>query len=223
MYERAVILGASGGIGQALVAVAGAAAPAKEVIGLSRSADGFDVTDEASVQDAAERIGQADLVIIATGALEIGGIGPEKSFSQLSAKAMAQQFAVNTIGPALCLKHFMRRLPRDRRGVIAALSARVGSIGDNGLGGWMSYRASKAALNQVLRCASVELGRTHPQALCLALHPGTVATPFTEAYAGSYERTPPEQAAAQLFNVIAAQGPAESGGFFDQTGKPVPW
>lgn len=219
MYDHAVIIGASGGIGAALCAHVNA----RRVTKLSRSADGFDITDEASVAAGAERVDAFDLLIDATGALSIEGGMPEKAFRQISPEAMAQQFAVNAIGPALILKHFMKRLPRDRRGVIATLSARVGSIEDNRLGGWVSYRAAKAALNQIVRTAAIELARTHPHALCLALHPGTVATQFTEAYAKGYDRVPPADAAQNLLNVIEQLDAHASGGFYDWRGDAVPW
>ena len=132
------------------------------------------------------------------------------------------QFAVNAVGPALVLKHALRLVPRDRRAVFAALSARVGSIGDNRLGGWHGYRAAKAALNQILHGAAVETARTHPALIVLALHPGTVATRFTEGR-GSGEKLSPEAAAAKLLAVIEGAGPGMSGGFFDHEGRAIPW
>ena len=123
----------------------------------------------------------------------------------------------------LVLKHGLRLLPRDRPATFAALSARVGSIGDNALGGWYSYRSAKAALNQMLRTASVELARSHRQLACVALHPGTVATPFTEAYLGRHPAVPPAEAAQNLLRVIDGLTPAQTGQFFDWQGKAVPW
>lgn len=216
---QALIIGASGGIGQALSQEA--AARGYTVTGLSRSADGLDVTDPASVEAHLGGLsGPYELILVATGALEITH-PPEKSLRALTAEALAEQFAVNTIGPALVLRHAGRLMPRDRRAVFAALSARVGSIGDNRLGGWTSYRASKAALNQVLRCASIEIARTHPQAIVAALHPGTVATPFTAKYVKAEKATPPDQTARQLLDV--AERLTESGGFWDYAGTEVPW
>ena len=133
------------------------------------------------------------------------------------------QLAVNAVGPALVLKHALRLLPRDRRAVLAALSARVGSIGDNAIGGWHSYRAAKAALNQILHGAAIELARTHREAVVLALHPGTVATAFTARYAGRHRTVPPEEAAANLLAVIEGATPAMSGGFYDYAGEAIPW
>ena len=144
-FQRALILGASGGIGAALVAALRAGGA--EVTTLSRRADGFDLTEEASITASlAPLTAPYDLIFVATGALELGGSRPEKSLRALDPAVLAAQFATNAIGPALVLKHALRLLPRDRPATFAALSARVGSIGDNRLGGWYSYRAAKAAL-----------------------------------------------------------------------------
>lgn len=220
--HRALVVGASGGIGSALARAL--TARGAEVTGLSRSADGFDVTDEDAVREGIARLtGPFDAIWVATGALVIDGHEPEKSIRRLTPEAMAKQFALNAIGPALVLKHALALLPREGRSVVGVLSARVGSIGDNGLGGWMSYRAAKAAVNQVVRTAAIELKRTHREAVLVALHPGTVATPFTEDYAGRYERVSPDEAAHNLLAVTDGLGPDQSGGFFDWRGEAVPW
>ncbi|UAB89344.1 SDR family NAD(P)-dependent oxidoreductase [Ruegeria sp. SCSIO 43209] len=220
--KTALIIGASGGIGRALndhLTTDGV-----KVTRLARSTDGFDLTDP----DGAERMLASlsdpfDLILVASGALEINGMGPEKSMRTLSAKAMMDQFALNAVGPALVLKHVHRLLPRDRRSVIAVLSARVGSIGDNRLGGWVSYRAAKAAVNQIVHTAAIELARTHKQAICVALHPGTVKTAFTEKYLARHPAVEPNEAAANLLSVINGLTPADSGSFYDWAGKRVPW
>lgn len=220
--ERALIIGASGGIGRAIAATLSGRGVA--VTGLSRSVDGLDVTDETSVAAALGALkGPFDLVMVTTGALEIGGAAPEKSIRALTAPAMMDQLALNAVGPALVLKHVIRLLPRDRRSVFAALSARVGSIGDNRLGGWISYRAAKAALNQIIRTSAIELARTHPHMVCAALHPGTVRTPFTEKYLARHSSVAAKDAARDLLRVIDGLTPAETGGFFDWAGKTVPW
>jgi NAD(P)-dependent dehydrogenase (short-subunit alcohol dehydrogenase family) len=155
--------------------------------------------------------------------LEIGGHRPEKTLRSLDSAALAAQFAVNAIGPALVLKHAVRLMPRDRRSVFVALSARVGSIGDNALGGWYSYRAAKAALNQLIHTGAIEVARSHPQAVVACLHPGTVATGFTEKYVGAHPTVTPEVAAENLLAVVAGLTPAQTGGFFDWQGKVVAW
>jgi NAD(P)-dependent dehydrogenase (short-subunit alcohol dehydrogenase family) len=224
---RTLIIGASGGIGAALMAHCAQAtegADAPQVIGVSRRDDGLDLTDEASIQSALARIdGEFGRVICATGALEIGGIGPEKSLGRLDPQAMARQFSVNAMGPILVLKHVLRRMPRDRPARFAALSARVGSIGDNRLGGWYGYRAAKAALNQLLHTAAIEVARTHPQAVVVALHPGTVATRFTQDYQATHPTVSPQVAAAGLVKVLDGLTPAQSGGFYDARGNPIAW
>lgn len=219
--ERALLIGSSGGIGTALSAALAARGVA--VTGLSRGGDGLDLTDEGSIARVLEPlIGPYDLILVATGALEIDGHGPEKTLRALDPAALAAQFALNATGPALVLKHALRLLPRNRRAVFAALSARVGSIGDNRLGGWYSYRASKAALNQLIHTAAIEVARSHKQAVCVTLHPGTVATDFTAKYAPA-NTVSPAQAARNLLHVIDGLAPEDTGGFFDWAGKRVPW
>ena len=218
--ERVLLIGASGGIGAALQS----ALSAKELTTLSRSQHGLELTDQTSIAAAAKRTnGPFDLIFDATGALEIEGNGPEKALDDIDPVAMAAQYALNAIGPALLLKHFSPKLARNRRAVFATLSARVGSIGDNRLGGWYSYRASKAALNQIVRTAAIEIARRRPQAVVLALHPGTVETALTAKYLGRHPAVTPAVAAANLLKVIAERRPEDSGGFFAWDGKPISW
>ncbi|MHA3915052.1 SDR family NAD(P)-dependent oxidoreductase [Halovulum sp. GXIMD14793] len=166
-FKNCLLIGASGGIGQALAGVL----PGRVTL-ISRSKDGLDITDEASVRRVAETLsGPFDLIFDATGGLQIDGNGPEKALAEIDPKAMAAQFAVNAIGPALLLKHFAPLMPRQGRAVFASLSARVGSIGDNHLGGWYSYRASKATQNQILRTASIELKRRRVSGLLCMTDP----------------------------------------------------
>ena len=217
-----LIIGASGGIGSALAAAFDARG--EIVTGLSRAEDGLDVTDEASVEAALGRLsGPFEHILVTTGALEIDDARPEKALKQVTPEAMMDQFALNCVGPSLVLKHAVRLLPRDRRAVFAALSARVGSIGDNGYGGWYSYRTAKAALNQMIHTGAIELARSHREAICVALHPGTVATAFTEKYLGRHPSVAPEEAARNLLGVIDGLTPDETGRFFDWQGERVPW
>ena len=220
--RRALVIGASGGIGAAISNAL--LARGWDVVGLSRSNDDFDVADPDAVAEGLGRLtGVFDLVFVAVGVLAAEGGAPEKSLSAIEADQMRRVFAVNTIGPALILRHATNLLPRERRGVIATLSARVGSIGDNRIGGWYSYRASKAALNQIVHGAAIELGRTHKQSICVALHPGTVETPFTAKYAGRHKTVPADEAAANLLAVIDDLTPEETGGFYDYAGKEIVW
>ncbi len=219
---RALIIGASGGIGAAVTAQL--RERGWDVTTLSRSEDGFDVGNAGSVDKTLDRIaGPFDLIFIAVGILAPLWGSPEKALSAVKPGDMARVFAVNTIGPALILRHAGRLLPKDKRGVVATLSARVGSIGDNQIGGWHSYRASKAALNQIIHGAAIELGRSHKKSICVALHPGTVATSFTANYAGRHKTVPATEAAANLLDVIAELTPKQSGGFFDYAGREIPW
>lgn len=217
--QSALVIGAAGGIGAAVARRLPGAS------GLSRRTDGFDITSEDSVAGAAARFKDRrfDLIFIATGVLESEGERPEKSFAEISAGTAARVFAVNAIGPALVVKHFSALLPQKERGVIAFLSARVGSIGDNRLGGWMSYRASKAALNQIVRCAAIELRRSRPEAIALALHPGTIDTALTRKYAGGRFSATPDECAENLLRVCAFATPEMSGRFFAYDGAEIPW
>lgn len=220
--KQALIIGASGGIGHALAARLESRGTA--VTRLSRSENGFDLMDCAVAERCLAKIaGPFDLVVVASGALEIDGAAPEKTLRALSPQAMMDQFALNALGPALVLKHAHRLLSRQRRSVFAVLSARVGSIGDNRLGGWVSYRAAKAAVNQIVHTAAIELGRSHSKATVVALHPGTVQTAFTEKYLGRHPAVSAEQAAINLLGVIEGLTTDQTGGFYDWAGKTVPW
>lgn len=220
--KHALVIGASGGIGRAVAEELTRRGVA--VTTLSRRDDGLDITDPASVAEVMGRQdGPFDLIFVATGILAPNGTGPEKSVSAIEAAIMAEVLAVNAIGPALVMQAALPLLPRDTPSVLAVVSARVGSIGDNKIGGWHSYRASKAALNQIVRGTAIEMGRTHKKAVCVALHPGTVATPFTADYAGRHKTVPPDEAARNLVDVLTGLEPAQSGRFFDYSGAEVPW
>ncbi len=234
MTRRAVVLGAGGGLGRAL-AEALVARGWEEVHALSRrgapvpgAAEGrADVTDEASLAAAARAVGgPVDQVWVAAGVLQGVHARPERRLEEVTPEGLLEAFTVNAAGPALAAKHFTPLLPRDRRGAFLALSARVGSIGDNRLGGWWSYRASKAALNMMVRCLAVELARSRPDAVCAALHPGTVDTalsrPFQRGVAPGRLLTP-EGSADRLLAVADRLTPADSGGFFAYDGAPVPF
>lgn len=219
---ESVVLGATGGIGGALADRLEAFGPVRR---FSR-ADGVDLAEEASIQSAAETVVAPRLVVIATGHLHGPGTQPEKRLADLSSDRLAHSFAVNAIGPALVLKHFAPRLPRAGKTVIAALSARVGSIADNRLGGWYGYRASKSALNQIVRTASVELANRWPELACVALHPGTVDTalsaPFQKGVPAERLFTP-QVAADHLLGVIDGLTGADTGRFLAWDGQEIPF
>lgn len=219
--KKALIIGASGGIGEAIATRLEQSEI--EVTRLSRSRDQLDVTDADSVNRVlGEQTGPFDLILVTTGILAPQGGQPEKSIDQIDAAAMAEVITVNTIGPALVLRHAPRLLAQEGRPVVAVLTARVGSIGDNALGGWYSYRASKAAANQIVHTAAIEIGRKNKSAVVVALHPGTVATSFTQDYPG-HKKVAPREAAENLLRVIDGLDRDDNGRFFDWAGKDVPW
>jgi len=225
----AVVIGGGGGIGCALADSLECSGVWQGVWRAMRTGEQpVDLREEETIADLARRIRVQSvplrLVIVATGFLHDARYSPEKTWRHLDPEHMAKAFAINAIGPALVMKHLLPLLPSSGRAVFAALSARVGSIGDNRLGGWTSYRASKAALNQIVRTQSIELHRHNPDAICVALHPGTVATGLSAPFAtrGLNVRSP-ETAATELLSVIDSLTPAENGAFLDQDGKRVPW
>jgi NAD(P)-dependent dehydrogenase (short-subunit alcohol dehydrogenase family) len=224
---RALVLGASGGIGGALAAAIKADTACGSLVELSRSRDGLDITDDASVAAAASRISEAglkfDLIFCATGALVINGNGPEKTIKAVQADVMAAQFALNAIGPALALKHFGPLLSNEGKSVFATLSARVGSIGDNKLGGWISYRSAKAALNQITRTSAIEIARLRPKSVVVALHPGSVDTGFSGGFSKGHDRIQPAESAAMMLSVLDRLEPAQTGGFFAYDSQPIEW
>ena len=225
----AVVLGASGGLGDALQRVLADSGVFADVRGYSRHSEpALELTNEASIAKCAAAASQPglplDLVIDATGFLHDARYRPEKSWRDIDGAHMAYAFAVNSVGPALLMKHFLPLLPRDRRAVFATLSARVGSIADNRLGGWYSYRASKAALNQLVRTAAIELRRTNPAAICVALHPGTVDTRLSAPFAkAGLEVQTADSAAARIWQVAQRLRASDNGGFLDYRGETVPW
>lgn len=227
----AVVIGASGGIGKSVCGLLDDSAQVASVLALSRSnpASHIDLTDEASIAAAAGRAAQLPnlrLVFVATGLLHDGeALQPEKALRSLQPDAMARNFAINAVGPALVLKHFAPLLPRHGKAVFAAISARVGSISDNRLGGWYSYRASKTALNMLLRTAAIELGRTRRDLVVLGLHPGTVDTGLSKPFQSNVtdgKLFSPGQSARYLLDVIDKAEPAASGSVIAWDGQTVP-
>lgn len=223
---RALVLGASGAIGAALLAQLRADPRCASALGLHRgSQPALDLQDEAGVAAAAASLaeqGPFQLIINAAGLLHGPELMPEKKLGDLQLAQLQAVFAVNTFGPALLLRYFAPLLDR-HCGRMAMLSAKVGSIGDNRLGGWYSYRASKAALNMLIKTAAIELRRSHPGAVLLALHPGTVSSALSAPFRGAEIGRPAGTAATELLRVIDGLGPADSGGFFSYSGESLPW
>jgi NAD(P)-dependent dehydrogenase (short-subunit alcohol dehydrogenase family) len=235
-----VVIGATGGLGSAFCDLLREDPRIVALHALSRrrvdEAEGIiipgfvDVVNETSIEAAAKRceaIGDIDCVIVASGLLHRGdAVQPEKRMRELDAFAMHELMMVNAIGPALIAKHFLPRLRRRGKTVFAAISARVGSIADNQLGGWASYRASKAALNMLIRTLAIEQARTHPDCVCVALHPGTVDTQLSEPFQARVpegQLQTPADAAARLLDVIDGLGAEDTGGFFAWDGTRLPY
>ena len=229
----AVVIGSGGGLGAALLAQIARDGHYAQVVGFGRKTPvAVDYSDEASVKAAAQAVAalcaesglELRLLLVATGFLHGPQGQPERSMSQLNAAYLAHVFNINTLGPALVMKHFLPLLPKSGRCVAGFLSARVGSIGDNALGGWYGYRASKAALNQLVKTASVELTRRNKGSICVALHPGTVSTALSQPFAktGLNVRSP-EVAASDLLSVLTGLSPADTGAQVDYQGLTLPF
>ena len=236
-FSHAVVLGAAGAIGQALTGQLVSQFPAAKVHAFSRSRPkqslttceyhGVDYASEASIAQAAALVadqGPVDLVIVAVGLLHDEELMPEKSLRDLSADKFQRLFEINTIVPALVAKHFLPILDKSSPSVFAALSARVGSVSDNRLGGWYAYRASKAALNMVLKNAAIETGRRNKLATVVGLHPGTVDSGLSKPFQGNapeHKLFTPEYSAQQLLNVILRLTPEQSGRCFAWDGQEI--
>ena len=234
------VVGASGGIGGALVALLADDPRVATVHAFSRSGEEFcaskvksgslDLANEESITHAAAsatRDDPLDLVIVSSGLLWRGqDRQPEKTMRDLSRAGLEELFAVNAIGPALVAKHFLPKLRRGSKTVFAALSARVGSISDNRLGGWYSYRVSKAALNMALKTLSNEWRHSHPRGCVAALHPGTNDTALSKPFQGNVAAENlfrPEYTASMFGKLLSRLGPSDSGHFWAWDGAEIPW
>lgn len=236
---RVIVVGASGGIGRSFVKTLANSNQVSQIYALSREAESydsakvtshnFDLTSEPSIQAAATKLsatGGFDLCILATGLLQGQGITPEKNLRALSFEALQQSFMINTFGPAITAKYFLPLLRRDRKVVLAALSARVGSISDNRIGGWYAYRASKAALNMLIKTLSIEVARRFKNTLIVGLHPGTVDTDLSKPFQRNVpdgKLFSPEYSVSKLLGVIDVLKPEDSGSLFAWDGKQIPF
>ena len=236
---RVVIVGSTGGIGGAFIDALCLSEQVSQIYALSRKGRShpspkvanltFDFTDEASIEAAAEALretGAFDLCVIATGLLQGEGIAPEKNMRAMSLEAFQKSFMINTFGPAVTAKYFLPLMRRDRKAVLAALSARVGSISDNRIGGWYAYRASQAALNMVLKTLSIEFGRRFKETVIIGMHPGTVDTDLSKPFQANVPEGKlfsPEFSANKLLSVIDQVEPKDSGLLFAWDGEKVPF
>ena len=234
---RVIVIGSSGGIGSALVEQFINNPQIAHIHTLSRGGHShtspkvanltFDFTDEESLMAAAQslqEVGPFDIILVATGLLQDNDISPEKNMRALTHEGFAKSFAINTIGPAMTAKYFVSLLRRDGKAVFAALSARVGSISDNRLGGWYAYRAAKAALNMILKTLAIEIGRRFKNQIIIGLHPGTVDTPLSKPFQGNVPEGKlftPEFSAEKLLTVIDGLTAADSGNLFDWAGERI--
>jgi NAD(P)-dependent dehydrogenase (short-subunit alcohol dehydrogenase family) len=223
---RALVIGARGAIGSAFVRQLHADSRCGSLVALHRaSVPALDYAQEDSIADAAAALrgdSPFHLMLVATGVLHGPALAPEKRLADLDGAALAALFRTNTIGPALVLRHFAPLLDR-QRSLLGVLSAKVGSIGDNRLGGWYGYRASKAALNMLLKTAAIEMRRTHPGAVLAALHPGTVRSALSRPFRGDQLGREPAQAAAELLAVLDSLQAEDSGAFVAYSGERLPW
>ena len=226
MYEysgRALVFGASGGIGQAFSRFLEYKLGSENVVNVSRSFDGFEISDEEKILKFSESIeGTFNLIINATGVLQTTEEGPEKTINVVKQKSMIDMMTINAIGPALLLKNFSKKLDKTKFSVFVNLSARVGSITDNRLGGWISYRSSKAALNQIIKTSSIEINRRNKNAICVGLHPGTVKTRFTEKFQNTTETISPEESVEMMMKVVENLSVDDNGYCFAYDGKVIP-
>ncbi|MBM3376507.1 MAG: SDR family NAD(P)-dependent oxidoreductase [Betaproteobacteria bacterium] len=227
---RALVIGSSGSIGSAFVQALEADERCAGLVGLSRNRPPhFHLEDEASIAAAAQWARTAldqsgfALIVDATGALTIDGQGPEKRLSQVSAQGLRRAFEINAIGRALVLKHFIPLLPPKGRAIFAVLSARVGSISDNHLGGWYGYRASKAAGNMLLQTAAIESYRTRPEAVFAALQPGTVISKLSAPFQAGHATLAAQDSVAGMLTALDGLAARPQAWFIDYQGQPIDW
>ena len=233
--QRIAVIGAQGAIGKAFVSHYQGCAHKPQIFACAREpATSYsdttvpvklNVRDAESIQHAAATIqAPLDLVVVCTGVLHTVTFGPEKTFKALEQENMQTVMDINAIGPAMVMQHFLPLLPRERKAVFAAISARVGSISDNQIGGWYSYRASKAALNMLLRTAAIEMTRKHPHAAVIGLHPGTVDSALSEPF---QQHVPagklftPAYSVQQMADVIENLTPDHTGRLFAYDGQEI--
>lgn len=229
----ALVIGASGGLGAALLTQLTLPQAYVRVLSLGRHSEvSLDYLEPDSIATAAQAVAaicatenlELRLLVVASGFLHGPQGQPERSLANLNADYLQHVFAINTIGPALVMKHFLPLFPKAGFCVAGFISAKVGSIADNALGGWYGYRASKAALNQLVKTASIELTRRNRQSVCVALHPGTVDTALSQPFAKTGLKVrAANEAAADLLRVLHNLTPADTGALIDYKGLTLPY
>jgi NAD(P)-dependent dehydrogenase (short-subunit alcohol dehydrogenase family) len=234
--KNVAIIGSSGAIGRAFLDAYIADKDISNIYSISRtevkSNDkriihiNIDVTDEVSVKAAASKIeeNRLDRLIVATGVLHTKSFGPEKSIKDIKIENFVKIFSVNTFGPALIGKYFLPLMTKDQKSIVAFLSARVGSISENKLGGWYAYRASKSALNQIIKNFSIEAKRTNSSGIIIGLQPGTVKSKLSEPFQKNVKKGKlflPEDSVDSLIKVIENVMQNDSGKIFDWEGEEI--
>lgn len=223
---RALVIGSSGTIGMAFMDLLQANPSCSEVIGIHRNSEfPIDYQNVDSIETCAIALSKAapfQLIINAIGVLHTDQWMPEKRLDDLNVEQLMELMKVNAIGPALTIRHFAKLLD-PKNSIMVTLSAKVGSIEDNRLGGWYSYRASKAALNMLVKTTSIEWGRTKPNTALIAMHPGTVSSRLSKPFRGEQIGRPATQAATEMFNVIENLKKEDSGSFISYSGEKLPW
>ena len=221
---NALVIGSHGAIGSALVDQLGSR---YQVHTLSRETCDYTEQGLAQQYQALADFGSFQRIVCTIGVLQDDtGLSPEKNLRQVSASGLSRYFEINTILPMLCLKHFHALLPKDQPGVYASLSAMVGSIGDNSLGGWYGYRSSKAALNMLTKTSAIEIARARNQAAIITVHPGTTVSelskPFSRNVAADKYYSP-QESASRIGAVMDSVSAADTGNFYNWNGERLPW
>ncbi|WP_071466902.1 SDR family NAD(P)-dependent oxidoreductase [Polynucleobacter asymbioticus] len=223
---RALVIGSSGTIGSAFMELLKNNPSCLGVVGVHRHSDHpLDYQNPESIKSCAEALasqGPFQLIINTIGVLHSGEWMPEKKLDDLGFEPLIELMKLNAIGPALTIRYFSKLLD-PQHSILVTLSAKVGSIEDNRLGGWYSYRASKAALNMLIKTASIELARTKPKVALIAMHPGTVNSRLSKPFRGEQIGRPPQDAVADMFNVIENLQQGDSGSFLSYAGEKLPW
>lgn len=222
--KNALIIGSSSAIGQALVT---ALNPLQfHIHKLSRENCDYSEPNLAEAALKLQKYGPFQKIFNCVGVLHNQRVSPERSLRQINPEVLAEYFQVNTILPMVCMKHFLPLLDQSQVSVYANLSAMVGSIGDNRLGGWYGYRSSKAALNMLVKTTAIEMGRKNKQAVVVAIHPGTTKSSMSKPFSRNVmpeKYYDPAVTAGRMLQVVDGLTPAHSGGFYNWNGDPIAW